>query len=382
MKKFIKAVFVIILLLGISGVVCYALFGGFAEFKVNSCASGFYFNRSAKLSYTIKELGVKSESNYFYLEDYFYSEELGQEYTVKGRLLEVGKVYLAKKSEHYNQERFVFDIVNIDADVITITKEMNYVEITSSSPAEEIDMHIQIEGRELPLDLTLNNVNIRTEKGVPVIISSAFTDINVILKGENSLRAGGQKVTLNELIDQIKNNKLSEQEKKYYDMLNEVEYAKDTFEGKNSMGDVSFHYFDKLNKYSMKSIDKLLDGVGNVLGGKEGAEGADGSAAFIHPCGISFSGEGSLYLLGGAGGKGGDASISLIGQADGGDGGAGGEGLVCGALLDLTGNLEIEGGWGGIGGEPSKGLMGSMGSTGAKGKNGESVSVANPRREK
>lgn len=382
MKKLIKAIVIIILLLGISGVVCYALFGGFSKFEVNSCGSGFYFNRSAKLSYTIKELDVKAESNYFYLEDYFYSEELGQEYTVKGRLLDVGKVYLAKKSEHYNPEKYVFDIANMDTYALTITKEMNYVEITSSSPAEEIDMYIHIESREIPLDLTLNNVNIRTEKGVPVIMSSAFTDINVILKGESSLKAGGKSVTLDELIDQIKNNKLSEQEKKYYDAVNELEYAKESLSGKNSMADVSFHYFDKLNKYSMKSIDKLLDGVSNVLGGKEGAEGADGSAAFIHPCGISFSGEGSLYLLGGAGGKGGSASVSLMGQADGGDGGNGGEGLVCGALLDLTGNLEIEGGWGGSGGEPSKGLMGSMGSTGRKGKNGESVSVANPRREK
>ncbi len=351
----------------------------FEKFEVYSCGSGFYFNRSDKNSYEIKELGEKSEGNYFYLDDYFYSEELGSEYKIKGTLFNVGSVYLAKKSDHYNQEVYSFELMDYHNKVLKITKDMNYVELTSDRPDENINTYILIEERTLPLDITLNNVSIATKWGIPVVFSAAFTDINVILKGENHIESITPSNTVAQLIERMKGT-LSAQEKLHYDTLEEIKYLSDTVNGKNSSGDVAHHYFtlatDSLNTWT----DAVLGGIESVISGKEGAKGMDGATAIVHPCGISFAGEGSLSVKGGSGAAGGNANVSILGTADGGAGGNGGSGISCANFLDVTGRLNVEGGFGGNGGAASSGLIGS-GSSGAKGQNAVAINVSNPRKE-
>jgi hypothetical protein len=358
---------------------------GFEKFTVYSCGSGFYFNRSNDATYQIPDLDVESTGNYFYLPDYFCSEELGTEYKIKRGFFTVGSVYLAKKSDHYDEKIFNFDVWEYHDESIVITSDMYYVELTSSKPEEPANVYIQIEEREVPLDLTLNGVNICATSGTPVIFSSAIADINVILKGENELKVGPQRFTLEELVQYLQKEAISSQLKLHHKAMEEVNYAADALTGKIGSQAAAEHYRNKVTNLLIgvgESWVGILEGVGEVFTGKEGVAGLDGVTAFVHPCGISFSGEGSVKLEGGGGRNGCDASASLFGSADGGDGGNGGSGICCGNYLDITGRVTLIGGGLGQGGEPSKGLFGSNGSRGNNGTEGVPAEVANPRDEK
>lgn len=352
----------------------------FEEFKVYSCGSGFYFNRSDKKSYEIKELSQKSDGNYFYLEDYFYSEELGKEYKIKGSLFNVGSVYLAKKSDHYNPEVYTFELMDYHNGVLRITKDMNYVELVSDRPDENINAYILIEERELPLDITFNNVSIATEWGIPVIFSAAFTDINIILKGENFVESITPSDTVAEFAERVK-GAMSVQEQAHYEALEEIKYLSDSISGKNSSGDVAHHYFTLATGALNTWTDVILGGIENIFSGKEGAKGMDGASAIVHPCGISVYGDGSLSIKGGSGASGGDAGTGIFGTSDGGAGGNGGSGISCANFLDASGNITAEGGIGGNGGAAANGLIGS-GNNGSKGKDASAINVSNPRKEK
>ncbi|MBO5778378.1 MAG: hypothetical protein J6R82_02295, partial [Clostridia bacterium] len=357
----------------------------YEKFAVYSCGSGFYFNRSDDRTYKIPDLDVESDGNYFYLEDYFCSDELGTEYKIKNGLFTVGSVYLAKKSDHYNAERYSFDVWEHNDNSIVITSEMNYVELTSSKPDEAANTYIHIEDRELPLDLTFNNVKICATSGTPVVFSAAFADINVILVGENDLSVGRQRFTLEQLVQHLQNEVISSQLKLYYDTMEEMNFAEDAITGKLDSQVVADHYRSKVTDLLIgvgESWVGILDGIGTVFNGIEGVAGLDGTTAFVHPCGVSIAGEGSATIQGGGGRDGSDASASLFGTADGGDGGDGGSGICCGSYLDTTGRVNLIGGGLGQGGEPSKGLLGSNGSRGNNGIEGVPAEIANPRNEK
>ena len=159
-SNIIKGILIGIAVLALITLIAIGLLGGFEEFQVYSCGSGFYFNRSAAITYKIKELGITSEENYFILDDYFVSNEYGTEYKIKGNIFNVGSVYLAKKSEYYNPEIYRFNLDTYDSEILTITPEMSYVEIYSSDPNKEHTLMVNVEKRDFPVDITLENVNI------------------------------------------------------------------------------------------------------------------------------------------------------------------------------------------------------------------------------
>lgn len=357
---------------------------GFEEFTVYTCGSGFYFNRSNDATYTIPDLDVESTGNYFYLEDYFCSEELGTEYKIKRGFFTVGSVWLAKKSDHYEEPMYSFDVWEHHDNSIVITSDMHCVEFTSSKPDEPANVYIQITERDLPLDLIFNNVKICATSGTPVVFSSALTDINVILIGENELSVGRQRFTLEQLVQHLQKEAVSSQLKLYYDTMEELSFAEDAFYGKVDSQVVADHYRNTVTNLLIgvgESWVGILEGVGTVFNGKEGVAGLDGVPAIVHPCGISISGEGSITITGGGGRDGSDAGASLFGTADGGDGGNGGSGICCGSYLDVNGKVTLQGGGLGQGGEPSQGLFGSNGSRGNNGVEGAPAEIANPREE-
>ncbi len=373
----------------ITGLIALFMFGAFGEFEVYSCGSGFYFNRAVDWSYEIKELGVKSDENYFYLEDYFVSEELGTEYDIKGNIFKVGSVYLAKKSDYYNPEVFEFDLDTYDSDVIVITPEMSYVEIYSSNPNVTRVLSISVEQRSLPVDITFKNVNIMSEEAIPVLFSAALTDINIKLIGKNTIKAGTTNYTVKGLADKIIDGIFSFVEQNFYESIkcvyDEMKFIDDTADGNHNLLRVASHYMMEVENLYDIFVVNTIDAAISILGGSTGIEGAKGASAFWVPCGMSISGTGTLSITGGDGGDGGDASESLLGTADGGDGGEGGAAISCATVVVCRGTKVLaSGGMGGTGGEPSKtgfGLFdGSFGKNGAQGKSGKGYMIEIPRR--
>ena len=387
-SNIIKGILIGIAVLALITLIAIGLLGGFEEFQVYSCGSGFYFNRSAAITYKIKELGITSEENYFILDDYFVSNEYGTEYKIKGNIFNVGSVYLAKKSEYYNPEIYRFNLDTYNSEILTITPEMSYVEIYSSDPNKEHTLMVNVEKRDFPVDITLENVNIVSGGAVPVLFCSSITDINIILKGQNTLRAGKNSYTLQEFIEKVQSGALSFVEQQFYEdvkhVYDELKFLQSTIDGNETFGDVSWHYAEQIFDAQLSFMENAFDAVVGVVTGVSGDQGATGATCVLVPMGISFNGNGTVTIIGGEGAKGGNASNSLIGKASGGKGGNGGVALSCNNIIisaDTT--VEANGGKGGYGGEPSKGglgLLGSSGSKGAKGSDGESYIIVNRRR--
>ena len=387
---------VIILIIGalvvtllVTGLIALFMFGAFTEFEVYSCGSGFYFNRAVDWSYEIKELGVESDENYFYLEDYFVSEELGTEYDIKGNIFKVGSVYLAKKSDYYNPEVFEFDLDTYDSNVIVITPEMSYVEIYSNNPNVTHSLSISIEQRSLPVDITFKDVNIMSEDAIPVLFSAALTDINIKLVGKNTIKAGATSYTVKGLAEKITDGIFSFVEQNFYESIkcvyDEMKFIDDAVDGNHNLLRIASHYAMEVESLYDVFVVNTIDAAISLLGGSTGIEGAKGASAFMVPCGMSIGGTGTLSITGGDGGNGGSASESLLGTADGGNGGEGGAAISCATIVVSQGTKVLaNGGKGGMGGEPSKSGFGlfndSLGQTGAQGKVGEGYLGEIPRR--
>ena len=349
------------------------------KFQLYTCGSGFYFNRSEKRTFKIKDLDVKSTGNYFYLDDYFCSNQYGKDYKIKGFLgFTIGKVKLAKKSEIYNQEQFKYNVDELSSELI-ITKDMNYVELYSNSGSKK-NLFIVVEARDTALDLTLNNVNLCTTKAVPVIFSKCSADINLKIQGYCTLEAGKQKGTQGDLaamLKQIANGTKQGAEALFYAGINEIKREFNALVDIYNNGLTSYlDYFEEtcsmISDGLLTACETIWNGAGHVLMGKEGDTGIGGVATIMHLAGMSISGNGSLHVIGGAGSNGQNASNSLIGSADGGDGGSGGYGISTGNLLKII-EVRAEGGNPGQGGAPSKGLFGLIGSSGSYGSSGRSV---------
>ena len=344
-------------------------------FEVYSCGDGFYFNRSGDNTYKIKELGLESNGNCFVTDEYFVSEELGEEYVIKKGLFKVGSVYLAKKSDHYNSEQFRFNVQEYNNNILAITPEMNYVELYSEG-IDSVALQVQVmSGRKTPLDLTLNNVKVLSPNGIPVIFSGATTDVNIILKGKNELISGDQIFTREELLNRLKDKTLDEVTMTFYDTINELQKTGNAIANEDIVGALN-HALRTLGEAAKDAWEGLGNAVDTVVSGIDGFEGAAGATTVIISGGLSFSGDGSIVIKGGKGANGSSASGSITGSASGGKGGDGGDAVACNAYLDLSGQVHAEGGMGGLGGQGSQGWLGASGSTGANGQPGIAFNVA------
>lgn len=356
------------------------------ELEIYTCGNGFYMNRPNNKTYKIKELDISSQGNAFITEGYFCSEELGKPYTIKSGWSTVGTVYLAKKSEYYDSTVYDFDLDEYDDVQINITGDMDYVRIHSSDWRTKHLVYINIEPRDIPLDLTLENAQIYTDYGIPVIFSQTYQDINLILKGENILSAGVSYNFTSYTFQQRAEKNLSKMEEVFYAEYEEAKKAILNYPDGAMQDGIVNHTYGQLINTADKAVDLfesvLQDGV-NILGGVDGVKGFNGIACIIHSGGISINGTGILDVHGGNGSTGQDADSSLFGMADGGPGGNGAPALCCGKYLAINDTqVRFFGGSGGVGGQPSKsgfGIFGSSGDQGRSGRDGVDYSIAVPR---
>ena len=355
------------------------------ELKVYTCGSGFYINRDDNYNYYIDDLNVESNGNSFYLEDYFCSEEFGIPYAISDGIIDMGNVYLAKKDDYYNENIFDFDLDSYADCCIEITPEMNYVNIHSSNTEVSHELFIVIKPRDIPLDITFENVNICTKSAIPVFYSQAYVDVNIRLIGKNTFSTGNISQRSTSVWERLENG-LTEIENRF---VSAYESAPSYIEGisqKISNQTVLTTITSCYNSLTGLSIDLftgLVNGMQNIFTGVEGSDGRNGVACFIHAGGVCFTGDGSLSTMGGSGENGYDAKDSMFGGADGGNGGMGGEGFVCKRLLIVSPScLWSSGGKGGKGGDPSNGLWGIAGSSGKQGslgRDGKALVIAEPR---
>ena len=349
------------------------------EFEIVSCGSGFYFDSDKE--YEIVELGTTTTGNYFYHEDYFYSESLGEKYTLKNGWFETHDIYLAKKSEHYNSEVYRFDLAEYHRSVLLIEPHMNYVELYSSNGTVNVQIQI-LSGRTTPVDLTLESVEIESYRGVPVLFSGATTDVNIIFKGENRFAAGNQTYTVEELRERMEDHLLGDQEQAFYDLLEEV--TDEFTDGAGAIGDDLVdgmeHFWNGIAAIGTGVLDSVTNAVAGAIEGKDGYAGANGGDGILILGGLCVTGEGSFVVAGGSAANGSNATNSVTGDAKGGDGGNGGNGITSNAYLCVgDANVAVYEGFGGIGGEGSKGWLGAHGEDGANGKAGKKFNIAKPR---
>ena len=298
------------------------------EFSVYYCGSGISFNRNTNATYYIDELGIEFEGNTPYLEDYFYSEALGQKYTIRDQFFEVGEVYLAKKSDYYNDTVYTCNVNTYPEDYFVITSDMYYVHFLGKAE-EQREFHISVEPREVPLDITFENVNICTKSAIPVFFSATPHDINITLIGKNDFQAGSFQER-SESISPILSNRLTRMENQYkriYDYaLAYIDYVKNMAE--DTVEDLPHYLIDKgvvdllsdrllnIGKISADIFETGINEWMNIWAGKNGSTGIEGITCFFHFGGICFTGDGTISVSGGQGGKGGDADASLTGKPE------------------------------------------------------------------
>ena len=341
------------------------------QFTVYACGSAITFNRSDNAKYKIKGLDIKFNGNSYYFDDYFYSEELGEKYTIRKGLTKVGEIYLAKKSDYFSDEVHKIHIDTYSKDVLSITPDMNNVHILSKSGNAK-ELIIAIEDRDYPLDITFENVNTYTKSALPVFFSGTFADININLIGQNSFTAGSFEERKETLSTKLENG-LTNMENFFTDIydgtLDVINEVPDYFDDK-SVVDVLSDQLLHIGKTSANVFEGILDGWMSIWTGSDGITGRDGVTCFFHLGGVSFRGDGSITITGGKGGKGGNAKDSIVGMANGGNGGRGGAGLVAARYLDFCTSNVIQGGSGGKGGDPSDAFFGLGGSSGERGRTG------------
>ena len=341
------------------------------KFTVYACGSAITFNRGEHAKYKIKELDIKFKGNSYYFEDYFYSEELGEKYTIRKGLAKVGEIYLAKKSDYFGDEVHRIHIDTYSSDVLSITPDMGRVHILSKSGKAK-ELIIAIEDRDYPLDITFENVHIYTKSALPVFFSGTYSDLNINLIGDNSFSAGSLEERSETLSDKLENG-LTNMENFFTDIydgtLDVVNEIPDYFDNKN-VTDVLSDQLLHIGKTSANIFEGMLDGWMSMWTGSDGITGRDGVTCFFHLGGVSLSGDGKITITGGKGGRGGNAKDSIMGMANGGNGGSGGIGLVAARYLDFCTDNLIQGGSGGSGGDPSDAFFGLGTSSGERGRSG------------
>ena len=338
------------------------------DIDIYGCGSGLYLGGSDDYKYYIRALDATSDGACFVLEDYFYSEELGEKYEVHDEFFKVGETYLAKKSDYYDPQVYDINIDTYGSSCLTISSNMDYVHIYSES-GEQKAIYIEVEPRDIPLDITFENVNICTPTDVPVVFSKTYQDINIKAVGRNTLQAGCVEDRHLTTLDKLKNG-LYEMEHRFACSLSETLDLLADIPDSVMSGDIT-DIIRRQVSASRKAIFTAADDYYNFIVGKPGEDGVKGVTGFVHLGGVCLYGDGILTIVGGRGTKGGDASSSLGGASNGGNGGRGGTGISCARLITTDEErLSACGGSGGKGGAPSEGLFGLLGSSGEYGREG------------
>ena len=237
---------------------------------------------------------------------------------------------------------------------------------------------IKIENRTLPLELTLDGINITSVDGASTVISESFQDVMLIVKGENHINCSAQPYTVEEYARAVESgtSKYLNAIKDTYDTLKNMSDAMKS--GTWSVLTGSARPMDAINSVASSFLaqekayfDKAVNAVSGVLVGEDGVAGKDGSDAFVHfgaLCIYTPTAFDQLFVTGGAGRRGTDASkYTVFGLANGGTGGSGGNGVKCETLIVYGSGAILNGGSGAEGGKNSEAYGGLFGNSMARG---------------
>ncbi|MBO6263505.1 MAG: hypothetical protein J6N93_04440 [Clostridia bacterium] len=371
---------------------------------INHAGSAIFVGNVNDMPYTIPDLEVESDKNYFFLDEYVYDVN-GIPYNIynsKNNL--VGQIRLSKKSD-YEGDTISVNIDSYSQSVYYVDSTILELELYSTGTIKK-ELSIIILPRETTLRIILDNVHLYTRTSTPVIYNLSDTDIDVVCKGNSSIKSGCEHFSDDEKdayyeIMGYAGDIISEQleEISVLDVraaLNYViklkksamtsstsiafmvaTYVVDKYAGRTNNNGISGGYTEFAIKFMDKismSIVEAMSGVKDKIYASSGAAGSDGVSAIITPAGISFSGDGHLTVTGGNGFQGGDAS-GFIGRASGGRGGNGGNGIECHTVINLiSGNCNFNGGKGGDGGNGNQ-YFDYQRINGAKGSKGKDISA-------
>lgn len=327
---------------------------------IRGAGSGFYVSASPDETYKIKELDAKSTGNYFVLEDYVVDAE-GKQYEVLNKKKTVGYINLKKKSEVYNSKKFEFNLDTFSSKIINITADMNYVEIYSSDPSIAREIYINVQLRDTPLDITLRNANIYTVKRMPVLYNGSQGDINLILEGENRIKAGSEDMTAEEY-EQIRAYNAVEDIVTVVAvpilMYNRMKKTTNRLI-KNAIFTPN-EFLDKFVKEGEMAFEMTKvwwESVEGIIYGENGYAGLLGESSLVSIGNITVYGNGNLEVIGGDGGDGGDASKFAAFGAYGGRGGDSGHAVYCHGYYNFAGgSVKLKPGRPGVGGRGTAGI--------------------------
>jgi len=317
------------------------------------------------------EFKYVEETMLYYNKNYAISEH-GQEYLIKNSDDEiVGKTCLIDKR---NVERNVqtLDLDNYSRNYYKIEASIDVLNIIGNQD-KLYDIAIEVAKRSTPIDIVIDNVSIQTSHIVPTIFSLyENVDINIETIGDVCIGGGSNIYTVedaDEIQKQVTEEALAAPVYFFYKTLENI-----LTYGESLLFDDAEEFIKVFEGVLSSELAVVKDAWGKVddlVSGKSGADGLDGSPAILALGDVNIYGENdtTLKLQGGNGADGNDSSkpMGFSGKPNGGNGGNAGTGVMCQNLVNNHPNLSSYSGIAGKGGVAQANLKGDKGLDGKRG---------------
>jgi hypothetical protein len=269
------------------------------------------------------------------------------------------KLIEAKELEH---ELLEVDAATYTQGILKVPSTCTRLIVYTSVEGGEKPMSIQIEDREAPLDLVLDNVSITAPDMSPVLYSLSKAPVNLTVKGSVTLEGGKNPYNASDVsnMDRFLDTLDTSANAYCVVMVSAIGGAASIYKGTEYYATM----FKGITGLQLATMENAWNKVEDLFNGEDGAAGLDGIAAVQLQGDLNIvSVEGSyLKLLGGQGGRGGDGVDGFINTTRGGRGGNGAPGLICDRLVNGLGSrFLVEAGPGGEGGAGGKNVVGEQG---------------------
>ena len=276
-----------------------------------------------------------------------------------GEVVASVKLIEAKELEH---ELLEVDAATYTQGILKVPSTCTRLRVYTSVEGGEKPMSIQIEDREAPLDLVLDNVSITAPDMSPVLYSLSKAPVNLTVKGSVTLEGGKNPYNASDVsnMDRFLDTLDTSANAYCVVMVSAIGGAASIYKGTEYYATM----FKGITGLQLATMENAWNKVEELFNGEDGAAGLDGIAAVQLQGDLNIvSVEGSyLKLLGGQGGRGGDGVDGFINTTRGGRGGNGAPGLICDRLVNGLGSrFFVEAGPGGEGGAGGKNVVGEQG---------------------
>ena len=346
---------------------------------VRGSGSAAFLSSMENTPFEIKALGIKSERNAFWFEDYVCSNEGSMYEITNSKKKKIAQICLQEKSEAYTGSTQEIDLTQYAQTVLSVSPQVSYLKLVGDGEPQEL--YIDVEYRTEPLEITLENVNLYTQKRMPVLYSYSDEDITIRSVGVNMLRAGNDDPTVEEyeaaMQEKAEENVDIALKGCWFVYYKAVEGTLATFaEFKDGDVDGFATTFRSYMDETFELTKTWFNAAKGLLEGHDGIAGMHGAPALQAYRGITLCGDGELYVSGGDGGNGGNASDVAMHGAKGGDGGDSGSAAYCKTFINmLDGEYGLYSGKGGDGGYGTSGLGDQGGDRGKNGKKSASINA-------